>query len=98
MGYLVLDHSACDPAIQREYGRLKEWDTVHCQHCETVVKIIKQHGQPVSRGLCYSCGDLCPNCAKEMVTTQGCVKGSLHFRRRMEAAIQRQALFDAAGI
>ena len=46
MGFLTLDHRACDPAIQREYGGLKEFDTKHCQHCEAV--LVKIPGKPMT--------------------------------------------------
>ncbi len=96
MGYLVLDHRACDPAIQRPYGGLKEFDTTHCQHGEHV--IVKIPGKPRMRALCYSCGEICESCWQEMQRSGGCVKSSLHFRRKFDAARQRQQLFDAAGL
>ena len=94
MGYLVLDHRACDPAIQREYGRLKEFDTVHCQHCET--RHCQGAWEPLLRGLCYSVGSV--SALRWQMRRVGCVKGSFHFWRRFDAARQRQALFTAAGL
>lgn len=97
MGYLVIDHTSCDPAIRREYGGLKEFDTNHCQHCERV--LVKIPGKPRTRALCYACGEICPpgqGCQSQGASV--CVKGSLNFRRAFDAAVQRQALFKAANL
>lgn len=100
MGFLTLDHRACDPAIQRQYGGLREFDTRHCQHCEHVLIKTKDKTKPQTKAMCFSCGPICPpstECYRSFVAL-GCVKGSLNFRRAFDASMQRQQLFAAAGI
>ena len=102
MGYIILDHSASDPIVQRKFGRVKEYDTVLCKHCEAIIYqpllssgpglIIKEQEEGA---ICQSCGDICMTCAEHMFNVGYCEKGSLDFRRKIDAAFSRIALFKS---
>ncbi len=79
MGYLIIDHSASPPGIQRQMeeihraatgmrtgGRRFELDTVACRHCGNAIAKIRYK---VQGGFCFGCnGAICePPC------TSGCI-------------------------
>ena len=82
MGYVILDHRASPPSVQKEYGRVVEKDTKSCAHCQAVVysKTWREDG-----GFCHACfAPLCAPCAARMA-----IHGCENFKRQIEERWER---------
>lgn len=76
MGYLLKDHrSTVDPTGTRD-GRLEEWDTIACCHCQAVIKRIIRgpcRTDIDSPGECDHCKKpVCRECAARLITNEVC--------------------------
>lgn len=89
MGYLIRDHRSTTDWTGSRDGRLEEWDTVSCKHCQAIVRIIirgvnraREHHRD-----CPECkGPLCRDCDAAYGATKTC-PGDL--RARIERALDR---------
>lgn len=76
MGVLIIDHrSTVDPTGTKD-GRLEEWATSSCPHCQKVLRIV-YHGHtrkvPETPHNCDSCRKpICETCAEIMSITRVC--------------------------
>lgn len=86
MGYLVIDDRA-------QAGGVREWDTVHCRHCEALILVTRYRREGA---YCLKCGPVCqrPECSPERCGRGG----SLHFMRRVGEQLRRDAFARAAGL
>lgn len=86
MGYLVIDE-------RRGGGRLREYDTINCRHCQRLLDKPVGPGQArqIPRDFCANCGAaICAPC-KYRMTTEGCRP----FMAQIDAELRRQALRNA---
>lgn len=75
MGYLTVDHRAGD-------GKLEEFDTVSCKHCQAVLKVFNR--QPS--------GAWCLKCDGPVCDTRACASVCTPFFQKIEVALSRQRL------
>lgn len=91
MGYLVRDHrSTVDWTGERD-GRLEEWDTVSCRHCQAIVRIVvkgctkaREHHRD-----CPDCkGPLCKACDEIYGAVRACPG---EFRAQVDRALSARS-------
>lgn len=76
MGYLIIDHrSTCDPSGTKD-GKLEQWDTTCCVHCQKVIRILildRTRKAPDTKHRCDTCRKpICNDCAEIMSITRVC--------------------------
>lgn len=76
MGILISDHrSTVDPTGTRD-GKLEEWDTLSCPHCQAVIKVLilgPTRKKIDSPGECDFCRKpICRTCAARLIATEMC--------------------------
>jgi hypothetical protein len=76
MGYLLIDHrSTVDPTGTRD-GRLEEYDTIACPHCQAVIKTVVTgpcRTRADSPGECDYCRrPVCRGCAERLRASGTC--------------------------
>ena len=81
MGYVIVDHRAAPPAVQRQYGRVVEYDTAACKHCGAVIKIVRRQRQGE---WCLRCGG--PVCLRCYHVAQ---RRHETFQQKIDAQVQR---------
>ena len=89
MGYILIDHRASDPAVQREYGKLVEMDTKSCKHCQHTIELRKDKPQ----AWCTKCmGHVCPTkeCTENCRPFQASVTA---FLTKVEQQLARDRLY-----
>lgn len=74
MGYVIVDHSASLPSIQRQYGKIKEYDTVQCRHCTGAIKVEKRQHT----------GLWCQKCAGPVHDNKECGSRCLPYQKEMD--------------
>ena len=92
MGYMIIDHSASPPGIQRQMeeihraatgmrggGRRFECDTVACRHCGNAIAKISYKVQ----------GAYCMNC-RGPICEPPCTSGCISFRQVVDEKINKQ--------
>ena len=97
MGYLSVDHSQTQGVdtygnLSGKDGRLLEFDTVACKHCQAVIKIVIRgvNRAYATKHACSRCrGPICKCCATAMARTKKC-PGS--FREKIDRLRQQGAL------
>lgn len=83
MGYLMIDDRAAG-------GKLQEFDTVSCRHCQAVMKVVR--GQPEGYYCTQCAGPICDVCGSRS-------RGECEpFMKKVEEKLRRQALFKAMGL
>ena len=81
MGYLTVDHRGAG-------GKLEEYDTVSCKHCQTVIKVVRRQREGA---WCMTCaGPVCFKCAE----TEECTP----FMKKIERWQRRQKFYRNLGI
>lgn len=88
MGYVIIDHSASLPSVQRQYGKIVEYDTVQCKHCTGVIKVI--HRQQT--------GLWCRTCGGPVHDNKACGARCEPFFRKIEQQLRREKLLIALGV
>jgi len=81
MGYLVNDKRGAG-------GKLFEYDTVACKHCQAVIKIVKG----------AKSGAWCNPCFGPVCNTDACASECTPFFKKIEEKLRRQSLFKAIGL
>ncbi len=95
MGILISDHrSTVDPTGTKD-GKLEEWDTVSCPHCQAVIKIKvlgPSRKKIDSPGECDFCKrPICHACAARLAVTEVC-PGEM--RANIRRALERRRAGD----
>ena len=85
MGYLLNDHTSCE--INGKRGTRKEWDTVNCKHCQTVIKIIKNAQD----------GAWCTKCNGAVCNTVKCATQCTPFMERIALYLERERMLKGLG-
>jgi len=84
MGHLLIDDRASG-------GKLREYDTVSCKHCQAVIKMDLNPKTKVSQPWCDLCfGHVC--------NTKACASRCTPFFKKVEEQLRRQALFNSMGL
>ena len=81
MGYLIIDHRGGG-------GKLEEFDTVSCKHCQAVIKIIPGKREDKWCGLCA--GPICEFCHAKGVCEP--------FWSKIERQLARERFLRSAGL
>ena len=89
MGYVIVDHSASIPSIQRQYGgKVIEYDSFQCKHCGGVGKVLhRQHT-----------GLYCMPCGGPVHDRPQCATHREHFMQRIERQVARINFLAKLGI
>lgn len=80
MGYLLIDHSQTEGVdecgqLTGKSGKLLEFDTVGCKHCQAVIRIVIKGVNRAyeTKHACSKCrGPICNYCAQAMQRTGEC--------------------------
>jgi len=93
MGILISDHrSVADPSGTKD-GKLEEWDTLSCPHCQAVIKVLicgPTRKRVDSPGECDYCKrPVCRTCAVRLAATEVCPGEMRAIVRRAWEGLQR---------
>lgn len=84
MGHLLIDDRASG-------GKLREYDTVSCKHCQAVIKI---EIRPKTK----MCQPWCDHCFGHVCNAKACASLCVPFFRKIDEKLRRQAYFRAIGL
>lgn len=95
MGYVIVDHRDSPPDVQRQMGRIREYDTLSCRHCQGIIPMAHRQAQGA---YCMKCGGPVhdtPRCASRCIPWQRKLEEDI---QRIERAARRQAFFQGLGL
>ena len=84
MGHLLIDDRVSG-------GKLREYDTVSCKHCQAVIKVELKPKTKMS-------GPWCDLCFGPVCDTEVCASRCTPFFKKVEEKLRRQALFRSIGL